>query len=168
VNADGTVTAPGAPLPADRAVQLRPHDPELLRKIKALSRKARRAGPPAASVSLSGYPACDEEIRKTAGELWTAATARRPRARLQEGARAVRFSLKRAGPAGDRADFQSGRATRKRRRRTFTPRQGADIYSCGATRGSVDPETDRLGLPRDRQGARIWEPMTGADGGAGV
>ena len=73
VNADGSVSAPGGS--RYRLIALYNSDrmtPELLRKIKALVAKgATVLGPrPAASVSLSGYPACDDEIRKTAGELW--------------------------------------------------------------------------------------------------
>ena len=168
VNADGSVSAPGGS--RYRLIALYNSDrmtPELLRKIKALVAKgATVLGPrPAASVSLSGYPACDDEIRKTAGELWDGCDGKTVREHAYKKGRVLcGFSLEDAlGRLAIAPDFQV-RARDANAQAAYVHRRdkGADIYFVRPTRGSVDPETDRLGFRVTGKVPEIWNPMTGA------
>jgi len=167
VRSDGSVSGPGGT--AYRLIALYDSDrmtPELLRKIKSLVAKgATVLGPrPSASISLSGYPACDDEIRKTAGELWGDCDGKTVREHAYKKGRVLcgmtlEEALKRMALPPDfliRArDANAGAGYIHRREK------GIDLYFVHPSRGSVDPKQDRLGFRVTGKVPEIWNPMTG-------
>ena len=167
VNSDGTLSGPGGTV--YRLIVLYPSDrltPELLRKIRSLvAGGATVLGPrPAASVSLSGYPACDEEVRRLAAELWGGCDGAAVREHAFAKGRVLcgmtlGEALERLGvPPDFRARTRDANASVSYvHRRT----RGADIYFVRRVSGDADPKEDRLGFRVAGKVPELWDPVSG-------
>jgi hypothetical protein len=151
--------------------------PKLLGKVKQLvAAGATVVGPPPRrSPSLSGYPECDEEVRRLADELWAAETGvARPEPGERRGGRKHGHIVRSSGPAtpsdqyGDFAavadllgrldvpmDFESDGPLRYTHRRAGE----ADIYFV-ANREDRPVEATCTFRVSDKR-PELWDPVTG-------
>ena len=140
--------------------------PELLRKIKTLVENgATVLGPkPVASISLSGYPACDTEVRQIAEQLWGNCDGKSVREHAYGKGRVLcgmtlQEALMRVSiPPDFRYDMRDANA-----QVSYIHRQenGTDIYFVHLASGSVNPNEDRLGFRVVGKVPEVWNPMTG-------
>ena len=167
VRPDGSVSGPDGS--AYRLIALYKSDrmtPELLRKVKTLVAKgATVLGPrPVASVSLSGYPACDDEIRRIADELWGDCDGKDVREHVYGKGRVwCGMTLEEAlGRLSIPPDFQFRTRDANTRVSYIHRRENErDIYFVHREFGSVQPDEDRLGFRVTGKVPEIWNPMTG-------
>ena len=167
VNADGTLS--GAAGSRYRLIALYPSDrltPELLRKVRSLVAEGatvlgRR---PIASVSLSGYPACDEEVRRLAAELWGGCDGTTVRENAYGKGRVLcgmtlEEALERLAVP---PDFRY-HARDKNAKVSYVHRRAreADIYFVRRVTGASNPDEDRLGFRVIGKVPELWDPLTG-------
>ena len=165
VRPDGSVSAPDGSV--YRLILLYKSDrvtPELLRKVKTLVAKgATVLGPrPVASVSLSGYPACDDEIRQIADELWGNCDGKKVSEHAYGKGRVLcgmtlKEALERLSiPPDFSYETKSGNADV----RYIHRRDGdAEIYFLSnQTHGAIDLETS---FRVSGKMPEIWDPITG-------
>jgi len=157
---DGTVYRLIALYDSDRVT------PELMRKLKVLIAKgAVVLGPqPAASVSLSDYPACDTEIQAIAKELWGDCDGKDIREHVYGKGRilcgmSIAEALNRMAIL---PDFQCKTRDAGAKVAYIHRREGgADIYFIKRECGAVIPEEDKLGFRVTGKIPEIWNPVTG-------
>jgi len=124
--------------------------PEMLRKIKALvDAGATVIGPkPVQSPSLSNYPACDDEVKRLANELW------------DSGKISTKTVEQVLAAKGVPPDFQSGRYLSAGHRRIGN----ADVYFVANPRRANINTVCRFRVTDKRP--ELWNPETGQTGSA--
>lgn len=167
VRPDGTVGGPGGSsyrlLALARSERM---TPETLRKVAALVESGITVlGPrPCASPSLSGYPACDDEVRRIAAGLWGDCDGAAVRERACGKGRVLcGMSLEEAlARLSIPPDFKVQAQDANAAVGYIHRRDGdAEIYFVRPSRGTLHPDRDRMGFRVTGKVPEIWNPMTG-------
>lgn len=167
VRSDGRVSGPGGTV--YRLIVLHDSDrvtPELMRKLKTLVAKgATVLGPkPAASISLSNYPACDAEIQTIANELWGTCDGKATKEHAYRKGRILcGMTLEEAlNRLAIPPDFQHKTRDANAKVSYIHRRdRDADIYYIRRESGAILPEEDKLGFRVTGKVPEIWNPLTG-------
>ncbi len=157
---DGLLTLPhGTTYPVLVLPGLDTMRPEVLRKVRDLVQEGATVlgPPPSRSPSLEGFPACDEEVRKLAAELWGAASAAQPGERpFGKGRVFWGKSLEQVYAAlRTPTDFESSTPLR------FTHRRNGatDIYFVANPK--AEPLATTAAFRAGNRAPELWRPDTG-------